>query len=56
MYYLVLVYIIAWSAVVLGTNSMSNAGCNFHEAKPSEIPALRVLLIPNTTADHAIIY
>ena len=31
------VYIIAWSAVVLGINSTSNAGSNFHEAKPSEI-------------------
>ena len=30
-----LVYIIAWSAVLLGINSTSNVGSNFHEAKPS---------------------
>ena len=46
---------IAWSAVVVGINSTSNAG-NFtllHLMKL--LPALLVLLIPNTTADHAII-
>ena len=32
--------IIAWSAAVLGINSMSNSGSNFHEAKPSEISCI----------------
>ena len=36
----VLVYIIAWSAVVLGINSTSNAGSNYHDAKPSEISCI----------------
>ena len=43
---LVLVYIIAWSAVVLGINSMSNAGSNFHEAKPSEISCITSAINP----------
>ena len=37
---MILVYIIAWSTVVLGINSTSNAGSNFHEAKPSEISCI----------------
>ena len=39
-FYDISVYIIAWSAVVLGINSMSNAGSNFHETKPSEISCI----------------
>ena len=38
--YYIYVYIIAWSAVVLGINSTSNAGSNFHEVKPSEISCI----------------
>ena len=45
-----LVYIIAWSAVVRGINSMSNVGTRRSRVK---FPALRVLLIPNITANHA---
>ena len=41
-----LVYIIAWSAVVLGINSTSNAGSNFHEAKPSEISCITSAINP----------
>ena len=37
---IILVYIIAWLAVVLGINSTSNAGSNFHEAKPSAISCI----------------
>ena len=40
------VYIIAWSAVVLGINSTSNAGSNFHEAKPSEISCITSAINP----------
>ena len=29
-------YIMLWSAVVLGINSMSNGGSNFHEVENSE--------------------
>ena len=44
------VYIIAWSAVVLGINSTRNAGSNFHEAKPSEISCITsASLIPQLT-------
>ena len=41
-----LVYIIAWSAVVLGINSTSNVGSNFHEAKPSEISCITSAINP----------
>ena len=41
-----LVYIITWLAVVLGINSMSNAGSNFHEAKPSEISCITSAINP----------
>ena len=40
------VYIIAWLAVVLGTNSTSIAGSNFHEAKPSEISCITSAINP----------
>ena len=40
------VYIIAWSAVVLGINSTSNAGSNFLEAKPSEISCITSAINP----------
>ena len=40
------VYIIAWSAVVLGINSKSKAGSNFHEAKPSEISCITSAINP----------
>ena len=42
----VYVYIIAWSAVVLGINSTSNAGSNFHEVKPSEISCITSAINP----------
>ena len=42
----IFVYIIAWSAVVLGNNSTSNAGSNFHEAKPSEISCITSAINP----------
>ena len=44
--YQILVYIIAWSAVVLGINSTSNVGSNFHEAKPSEISCITSAINP----------
>ena len=49
---------IAWIAVVLGINSTSNAGSNFHKAKLSEISCSEIscILISNSTANHAIIY
>ena len=37
---------IAWSAVVLGINSTSNAGRNFHEAKASEISCIMSAINP----------
>ena len=40
------VYIIAWSSVVLGINSMRNAGSNFHEAKQSEISCITSAVNP----------
>ena len=43
---IILVYIIAWSAVVLGINSTSNAGSNIHEAKPSEISCITSAINP----------
>ena len=47
---------IAWLAVVLGINSTRNAG-NFTRLHLVKITScIIVLLIPNTTADHAIIY
>ena len=42
------IYKIAWSVVVLGINCTSNAGSNFHEAKPSEIscqPCYHMLIL-----------
>ena len=39
-------HIIAWSAVVLGINSTSNAGSNFHEAKLSEISCIKSAINP----------
>ena len=36
----------AYAAVVLGINSMSNAGSNFHEAKPSEISCITSAIHP----------
>ena len=39
---------IAWLAVVIGVNSTSNAGSNFHEAKPSEISCNMTMLLYNT--------
>ena len=58
-----LVCVIGWSAVVFGINSrvMQAGRSKITEAKPSAtecyfafLPALLVLLIPNTTADHPI--
>ena len=43
---LVFVYIIAWLAVVLGINSTSNAGSNFHEAKLSQISCITSAINP----------
>ena len=43
---MVLVYIIAWSAAVLGINSTSNAGSNFNEAKASEISCIMSAINP----------
>ena len=40
------VYIIVWSAVVLGINSTSNAGSNFHNAKLSEISCITSAINP----------
>ena len=37
---------IAWSAVILGINSTSNAGSNFHEEKPSEISCITSAINP----------
>ena len=37
---------IAWPAVVLGINSTSNAGSNFHEEKLSEISCFMSAINP----------
>ena len=53
---------IGWSAVVFGINSTCNAGRKVNSTRLrlvlfySFLPALLVLLIPNTTADHPITY
>ena len=53
---------IGWSAVVFGINSTRNAGRKANNTRLrlvlfySFLPALLVLLIPNTTADHPIKY
>ena len=47
---------IAWLAVLLGINSTRNAGNYTRLRLVKLLPALLVLLIPNTTADYAIIY
>ena len=39
-------YMIAWSAVVLGINTTSNAGSNFHEAKLSESSCITSAINP----------
>ena len=39
-------FILAWSAVVLGINSMSNAGSNFHSASPREISCITSAINP----------
>ena len=41
-----LLYLYTWSAVVLGINSTSNAGSNFHEAKPCEISSITSAINP----------
>ena len=52
------VYVIVWVAVVFGINCASNAGGKLvivqgtAEHYNSFLPALRELLIPNTTANH----
>ena len=47
---------IAWLAVVLGINSSCYTG-NFNWLHLVKLlPALLMLLIPNTTVDHAILY
>jgi len=54
------VYVIAWFSVIFGINSTSNAsrkGENSTRRSRVLFPfllALRVLLIPNTTENHAI--
>ena len=61
-YIYTLVYVIVWLAVVFGTNSASNAGGKIviasarrSRALPTVFPpALRELLIPNTTAYHTV--
>ena len=51
------VYVIAWFAVVFGINSTSNAEMIVRgKAGYIQFTALRVLLIPNTTTNHAITY
>ena len=55
-----LVYVIVWVAVVFGVNCVSNAGRKFvivlgaAEHYYCFLPALRVQLIPNTTANHTV--
>ena len=51
-----MVSILAWFAVVFGINSMGNAESNCTRRSQVQFTALRVLLIPNTTANHAITY
>ena len=41
-----ILYLYIWSAVVLGINSTSNAGSNFHEAKPCEISSITSAINP----------
>ena len=54
------VYVIVWLAVVFGINSASNAGKKIVIVRGAAehyynfIPALRALLIPNTTANHTV--
>ena len=50
------VYVIAWFAVVFGINSTSKCRNNCTRRSRVQFTALRVLLIPNTTANHAITY
>ena len=42
----VVVIVIEWSAVVLGINSTSTVGSNFHDAKPSEISCITNAINP----------
>ena len=51
----ILVYVIAWFGVVLGINSMSNAKIIVRGTAEYNL-LQRVLLIPNTTPNHAITY
>jgi len=53
-YSMIFVYVIAWFAVVFGINSTSKAGTNCTRHSRVQFPALRVLLIQDTTANHAI--
>ncbi len=46
--------VIAWVAVVFGINSTSNAEVIVRGEAKVQVTALQVLLIPNTTATHAI--
>ena len=60
-YYKLLVYVIAWVAVVFGINYTSNAGRKLVIVQSAAehyycfLPALREQLIQNITANHAII-
>ena len=58
---MVFVYVIAWVVVVFGINCVSNAGKKLVMVQGAAehyycfLPALQEQLIPNTTANHAII-
>ena len=58
---IILVYVIVWLAVVFEINSASNAGGKIVIVRGAAehyysifLPALRELLIPNTTANHTV--